>query len=415
MTQKKGTTLLLILSVTLFFLASIVVRTVRAPPGPSYTLGASPSVLNEEEGNVIITFTITGGTANTAYTFRFTMSKPGGAGQAYVDESFPTDATGGYTQVLTYPNNTQTWNPITGTVRTDLPGNYTVTVVETAPKSVTTGFPSATVRVTSVLNVRLITPTQGSTIQRETTAYFTATVNDVDGQQVKDAQVSVSLPTGGQLALAPTTPSGTYSGSYRVQRSDSLGLWNISASAYSPAPSTTNNFGTYSVQVTVSPSQLVVSSLSTYNQYGTPTGDFSPGNTLYASFTVGYPTGGYLTTGSFTIHVEDPSGTSTMTLSSIYDSYGNTGPTATITYRFVIHQQQNQVVISPFYYVIAALAIGGSLGTTVFLKRFNSTTGPFDDLFKLTVGEMQPPATLMIVSDSGAGSTTMALQLLYRD
>src|SRR6266516_2098028 len=30
-------------------------------------------------------------------------------------------------------------------------------------------------------------------------------------------------------------------------------------------------------------------------------------------------------------------------------------------------------------------------------------------------GEMQPPATLMIVSDSGAGSTTMALQLLYRD
>ncbi len=449
MTQKKGTTLLLILSVTLFFLASFVVTTVRAPAGPSYTLGASPTVLNEEEGNVIITFTITGGTANTAYTFRFTMTKPGGAGQAYVDESFPTDATGGYTQVLTYPNNTQTWNPITGTVRTDLPGNYTVTVIETAPKSVTTGFPSATFRVTSVLNVRLITPIQGSTIQRETTAYFTATVNDVNGQQVKDAQVSVSLPTGGQVALTPTTPSGTYSGSYRVQRSDPLGSWNITATAYSPAPSTTNNFGTYNVQVTVSPSQLVVSSLSTYNQYGTPTGDFSPGNTLYASFTVGYPTGGYLTTGSFTVHVEDPSGTSTVTLLSIYDptrnlfytpsgfqvstsdaagswelvfpaqslndSYGNTGPTTTITYRFVIHQQQNQVVISPFYYVIAALAIGGSLGTTVFLKRFNSTTGPFDDMFKLMGGEMQPPTTLMIVSDSGAGSTTMALQLLYRD
>ena len=162
MTQEKGTTLLLILSVTLLFLASLVVTTVRAPAGPSYTLGASPTVLNEEEGNVIITFTITGGTANTAYTFRFTVTKPGGAGQAYVDESFPTDATGGYTQVLTYPNNTQTWNPITGTVRTDLPGNYTVTVVETAPKSVTTGFPSATFRVTSVLNVRLIVPTQES-------------------------------------------------------------------------------------------------------------------------------------------------------------------------------------------------------------------------------------------------------------
>jgi len=100
---------------------------------------------------------------------------------------------------------------------------------------------------------------------------------------------------------------------------------------------------------------------------------------------------------------------------SLNDTYGNTGPTSSITYRFVVHQQQNQVVISPFYYVIAALAIGGSLGTTVFLKRFNSTTGPFDDLFKLTGGEMRPPTTLTLVSDSGAGSTTMALQLLYRD
>src|SRR5205823_11506490 len=137
-----------------------------------------------------------GGTANTAYTFRFTMTKPGGTGQAYVDESFPTDATGGSIQVLTYPNNTQTWNPITGTVRTDLPGNYTVTVVETAPKSVTTGFPTATFRVTSVLSVRLITPTQGSTIQRGTTANFAATVDDVNGQPVTDAQVSVSTPGG---------------------------------------------------------------------------------------------------------------------------------------------------------------------------------------------------------------------------
>src|SRR3989441_9317247 len=146
MTQKKGTTLLLILSVTLFFLASFVVTTVRAPAGPSYTIGASPTILNEEEGNVIITFTITGGTANTAYTFRFTVTKPGGAGQAYCDESFTTDATGAYTQVLTYPVNTPSWNAITGTARTDVSGNYNVTVVETAPKSVTAGFPTATFR-----------------------------------------------------------------------------------------------------------------------------------------------------------------------------------------------------------------------------------------------------------------------------
>src|SRR3989441_4002322 len=448
MTQKKAITLLLILSVTLLFLASFVVTTVRAPAGPSYTLGASPTVLNEEEGNVIITFTINGGTANTAYIFRFTVTKPGGAGQAYVDESFTTDATGGYTQVLTYPTNSPIWNAPTGTVKTDIPGNYNVTVVETSPKSVTTGLPSAKFTVTSVLTLRVITPTQGSTVPRGTNAAFTATVNDVNGLPISDAKVSASLPGGGQVALTPTTPSGTYSGFYLIQKSDPLGSWNITATAYSPIPSLTNNFGTYSILVTVSPEQLSVSGIQTYNEYGTPTGDFSAGDTLYAKFTVSYP-GEPLTSGSFTIHVQNPSGTTTTTVSSIYDqnrqlfyapsgfqvsisypagswelvipaqsmndSYGNTGPTTTQTYRLVDHQQQNQVAINPFYYVIAALALGGSLGTTVFLKRFNSTTGPFDDLFKLTGGEMQPPATLMIASDSGAGSTTMALQLLYRD
>src|SRR3989442_5434983 len=138
MTQEKGTTLLLILSVTLLFLASFVVTTVRAPAGPSYTLGASPTVLNEEEGNVIITFTITGGTANTAYTFRFTVTKPGGASQAYVDESFPTDATGGSTQVLTYPNNSPSWNAPTRPATTHIPGNYNITVAKTQHQAVTT-------------------------------------------------------------------------------------------------------------------------------------------------------------------------------------------------------------------------------------------------------------------------------------
>src|SRR5213594_3947152 len=187
MTQKKGTTLLLILSVALLFLASFVVTSVRAPAGPSYSLGASPTTLNEEEGNVIITFTIIGGSANTAYTFRFTVTKPGGAGQAYCDETFSTDATGTGTQVLTYPVNAPSWNAITGTTRTDVSGNYNVTVVETAPKSVTTGLPIATFRVTSVLTVRIITPTQGSTIQRGTTANFAVTVGDVNGQPITDA------------------------------------------------------------------------------------------------------------------------------------------------------------------------------------------------------------------------------------
>src|SRR5207244_13335271 len=108
MTQKKGTTLLLIISVTLLFLASFVVTTVRAPPGPSYTLGASPTVLNEEKGKVIITLTITRGTANTGYIFRYAVMKPRSAGQSNVNVSFTTTSTRESTKTLRYQTATPT-------------------------------------------------------------------------------------------------------------------------------------------------------------------------------------------------------------------------------------------------------------------------------------------------------------------
>ncbi|HEX4922186.1 MAG TPA: hypothetical protein VFV92_15785, partial [Candidatus Bathyarchaeia archaeon] len=321
MSRKFATTLLLLSVAT--FVMTAAIPDVRAPAGPSYTMGVSPAMINEENGNVIITFTISGGSANTLYTFRFTTTKPGSSGQAYCDESFTTDSTGGWTQVLTYPNNSPSWNAITGTPTTDVAGNYNVTVVETSPKSVTTGLPSAKFTVTSALTVKIITPTQGTGLQRGTTQSFDVTVDDVNGQPVSNAQVYVSIPSGGQLGLTATTPSGTYSGSYRIQRNDPLGAWNLTATAYSPSPSTTNNFGWYNISLSISPSQLIVSNLSTYNEYGTPTADFSAGDTLYATFTIAYPSGGYLTSGSFTVRVEDPSGTTATTMSAIYDPSRN--------------------------------------------------------------------------------------------
>src|SRR5206468_10497834 len=164
-----------------------------------------------------------------------------------------------------------------------------------------------------------------------------------------------------------------------------LGASNFTATAYSRKPSTTNNFRTYSIVVIVNPEQLSVSSIQTYNEYGTPTGDFSPGDTLYAKFTIAYP-GGPLTTGSFTIHVQNPSGSTTTTLSSIYDqnrqvfytpsgfqvstsdpagswelvipaqclndSYGTIGPPTPKTYRFVVHHHTNKVASNLLYYLL---------------------------------------------------------------
>ncbi len=416
----------------------------RAPVTLTASISASPNPINELE-NTVLTFTMSGGTANGAYTFRITITKPSGTGQAYYDLSFNANSTGGTLQAVLCYNQLPPWTAPAGTASTDVPGTYSVIVDETSPKAVT-GVATATFVVTNQLKVRIISPSQGTSFARGTTVPFIATVNDIQNNAVTSAQVSVSTPTG-SIILSPTTPSGTYSGTYLIQKNDALGNWNITANAYSPSP--TNNIGSYSVLASITPSQLVVSDLSTYNQFGSSTSDFSPGDTLYASFRISYSGGGPLMTGAFKIKVENPSGSAVTTLQTIYDStrglfyapsgiqvsssdpsgswqlvfpaftindtFGNSGPVTTITYRFQVHQVQNPLVINPFYYLIATVAVGGGFGVIVFLKRFNSTTGPFDDLFKLTGGELRPPATLMIMSDSGAGSTTMGLQLLYRD
>lgn len=63
---------------------------------------------------------------------------------------------------------------------------------------------------------------------------------------------------------------------------------------------------------------------------------------------------------------------------------------------------------------MVALAIGSGGATTVIVRKFNATDAPFDELFKLTGGEFQPPATVLIIGDPGAGTTTLGLQLIHQ-
>ena len=86
-------------------------------------------------------------------------------------------------------------------------GNYNVTVIETSPRSVTTGLPSVKFTVTNALTVRITTPTKGASLQRGTAENFDVTVGGVNGQPVANALVYVSISSGGQLGLKATTPS----------------------------------------------------------------------------------------------------------------------------------------------------------------------------------------------------------------
>ncbi len=409
--------------------------------GPTvYSATATLSTINRGQ-SVTITISITGGTASQLYNFNVILTKPSGGGVQSVGTSTTTDTTGAGTAVVMYPNNPGPPWTGSGTINTDLDGPYAVSVDKTFPNPVQTSVAATSFLVTHVLRVTIFSPT-GTSYTRGETVTISAIVDDWNYQPLGSATVTSSTPRS-NIALLPTLPLGTYSFQYQIQTSDPLGPWNIAVTAGWGA-----NSGNNATLVSVQPAQLVVADLSTYNSYGSPTSDFSPGDTLYASFRVKYsPSGAFLTTGSFNIQIRNPSGGTVGNLTSVYDqnrglfytpsglqvsssdpggswqlvfpanslndTYGNSGPTTTITYRFQI--RLNQSVINPIYFIIAVLAAGGVLGAILALRRFNTKTVPFEELFKLTGGEIQPPATLMIVGDAGAGATTLGLQLLHRD
>jgi len=93
----------------------------------------------------------------------------------------------------------------------------------------------------------------------------------------------------------------------------------------------------------------------------------------------------------------------------VSDVYGNTGDGSTFAAVTVPPVQS-----IPLYYYIALAAVLGSGGAAaLFLRKFNSTDEPFEELYKLTGGPFPFPSSLMIRGESGSGTTTLALQLIY--
>lgn len=393
--------------------------------------------------NTTITFAFNGGSANTPHTFRITVTKPGSAGSAWSDVDLLSNSTGGGIGARVYPDSFPgVWTSVSGTVNTDVPGTYTVVLDKTAPNPRQNGVASTTFEVRSELIVTVQLSPLSSSYTRGDTVTIGGNVQDTNGQPVTNAAVTATTPSS-TITLPPSLPAGTYSSQYQIQRDDPLGNWNVTLTATSPG----GNMGQGSQVVSIQPALLSVLNLATHNSYGTPTSDFSPADTLYATFKIAYSGSGFLTTGTFNIDLRDPSGRTATVLQAIYDPnralfytpsgfqvsssdpsgswqlviqayslsdpYGNTGPATAVTYRFQV--RQNQFVVSQFYLIVAGVAAASGLGGAILLKRFNTTTAPFESFFRLTGGEIQPPASLLIIGDSGAGSTTLGLQLLYKD
>lgn len=404
---------------------------------------ASPSTINMGQ-NVTITVSWNGGTAGASYSYRVTVTKPSAIGQAYATLSRLANSTGGGVVAVQYPQPTSAWTLVTGTVNTDVEGVYSVTVDKTAPNPVLTGVASTSFTVTHVISVAVLSPSPPSvSFNRGNTVTITASLVDASGQPVTSGTATATTPQS-TLSLPATTTPGTFSAQYQVQLADPLGTWNITVSGTMPG----GNYGSRKISATILSASLIVTSLSTFNAQGTPTADFSPGDSMYATFRIAYSSTGFLQEGSFKIQVRNPSGGTVTPILTTYDpnrnlfytpsgfqvsladpagtwqlvipanslndTYGNTGPSTEVDYRFQV-QNSASSVLNLYDFALAALVIGGGLAGAVVLRRFNDTTAPFNELFKLTGGEIQSPASLMVFGDAGAGTTTLGLQLLYRD
>ena len=438
MRTKAGIGLCIALSIV-----AVAFTTDKAWGAIGYAVNAVPSTINLGQ-NVTITVSWNGGTAGASYAFRITVTKPNGQGSAWTSLTTNANSTGGGAVAINYPQPFASWTMVSGTINTDIEKTYGITVDRTTPNPVQTGVATTSFVVTHLISVAITSPSGGANLYRGSGATITALLSDARGLPVTTGSATATTPKG-TLPLSQTQP-GSYSGQYLIQLGDAIGPWNITVTGTLVG----GNYGSSSTIVTISSAQLIVLGLATTNAYQAPTSDFNPGDSLYATFRVAYSSSGFLGQGAFNLQVRNPSGAFVANLTSIYDSnrglyytpsgfqitsgdpggawdlvfpanslndsYGNSGPSTPVTYRFQVHQPVSPVsTISPFFYAVIALAIGGGLGTTVFLKRFNETTRPFDDLFKLTGGELQPPMSLMLAGNAGAGTSTLGLQLLYRD
>ena len=424
----------IVLSALIVFLN---VNPVQAPA--TFSVQASPQTLNLSRATTL-TVSVAGTQANQLYNLTVTVTKPDGTSVSSTGLQVLSDFLGSGSASVRYP--ADSWADLSGTPHnTDQVGPYSVVVDKLSPNPPEPGATTTSFNVVSTLYVTVQSPTNGTVLTRGAGTSITAYVADYNSVPVTSATVTATSPT--STVSLPHIGGGSYSRVYEIPLSEVTGSWTMRINA-----SMAGNAGTASITVAVLFAQLVASDLSTHDSDGLPASEFSSGNTVHASLRVLYSSGNMIvTSGSFNIQVKNPSGAVVGTILATYDSnrgrfytstgfavpssgpegawqlviatnslndtYGNSGPALVIAQSFRV--QLSPATAYPFYFGLVGLALASGLAGLVFLKRFNKSNAPFERLFQLTGGEVEPPATLMIIGDPGAGASTLGLQLAYQD
>lgn len=282
-----------------------------------------------------------------------------------------------------------------------------------------------------------------TSLMRTETQVFTFNPTYQSGVAVQSGVVTISVVEPNSTAT-PTTASydssnGMFRASYRIPLTGESGAWasSIRASSFNdgygnigPLIGVTRGFN-------VQPAQLSVSVNVQNKTYG-------PGDVmaLYASVTA--PDGSQFTSGSVTAYLSpinsatrigsgvplvyvqsqakwlgstiinstDPAGVWLVSVNAS-DTYQNSGQGSSVAVVNNSLAQPSNQSLNLFYFLIVAALVGSGLMGTLVFRRLNSTDAPFSELYAATGGQFRPPTTLMIRGESGSGTSTLGLQLVY--
>src|SRR6266704_3023352 len=282
-----------------------------------------------------------------------------------------------------------------------------------------------------------------TSLERTETQDFTFNPIYLSAVAVQSGSVTITVVepdsvTTHSVSAAYNPGMGIFQASYRIPLTSQVGTWasSIRAASFSDGYGNTGPLVGVTSGFNVQPAQLSIS-VSVQNKtyspgdvmaiyasvrspdgsqftFGTLTAFLSPlnsGTQIGSGVTLVYVSSQARWVGSTVVNSTDPAGVWLVNVNAS-DAYGNIGQGSSVA---VVNNSlaQPSQPLNLFYFLVVAGIIGSGAISALLLRRFNSTDAPFGELYTLPGGEFQPPTTLMIRGESGSGTTTLGLQLVY--
>src|SRR5256885_11409402 len=320
-------------------------------------------------------------------------------------------------------------------------GVYNVTLQGSTTLKVPADTQVFTLLVTNITIPQLMV--SRTSLVRTETQIFTFNPTYLSGVAVQSAAVTVthlepdSTPTHYTSATYDATMS-MFEANYRIPLTSEAGTWasSIRAASFNDGYGNTGPLVGVTDGFNVQPAQLSVN-VSLQNK------TYTPGDVMAVYASVLSPDGSQFTSGTVTAYLSplnsaaqigsgvslfyvpsqarwvgstivnstDPAGVWLVNVNAS-DTYRNTGQGTSVA---VVNNSlaPPSQPLNLFYFRVVAGTLRARATPALTFTRYNSPHPPLPELCTFAGGEVQPPTSFMVQGESGSGTTTLGLQLVY--